>query len=62
MVNAVELRNTALILRQWANEIIAEVGPPLGPPISEIETLEKAAKLMEEAADEIDQNRQPNPT
>lgn len=56
MVNLVELRNTALILRQWAKEIRNEIGRgPVEP--NEIGTLEKAAKLMEEAADEIDRNR-----
>jgi hypothetical protein len=53
MVNLVELRNTALILRQWAKEIRNEVGQGQ-VDANEISTLEKAAKLMEEAADDID--------
>ena len=53
MVNLVELRNTALILRQWAKEIRNEVGQGQ-VEANEISTLEKAAKLMEEAADDID--------
>jgi hypothetical protein len=43
-------------------EIRAEVGPS-PPPVAgcEIDTIETAAKLMEEAADEIDRNRRANP-
>ena len=62
MVSLVELRNTALILRQWATEIRAEVSHGPQPVASgEIDTIETAAKLMEEAADEIDRNRRTNP-
>jgi hypothetical protein len=57
MVNLVELRNTALILRQWATEIRAEISSGPLAQGNEIDTLDEAAKLMEEAADEIDRNR-----
>ena len=56
MVNLVELRNTALILRQWAKEIRNEIDQ-VSAEANEVGTLDKAAKLMEEAADEIDRNR-----
>jgi len=60
MVSLVELRNTALILRQWAKEIRDEISPGPGDA-NELGTLDKAAKLMEEAADEIDRNRRSHP-
>ena len=60
MVNIVELRNTALVLRQWAKEILIDTVPaPYATSDADAAVLEKAAKLMEEAADEIDRARRP---
>jgi hypothetical protein len=55
MVDNVELRNTARRLRQWAKEIRLDSLPaPYATSNEDADVLDKAATLMESAADDIE--------
>jgi hypothetical protein len=54
MVDVVELRNAATILRQWASEIRRDSVPaPYATASEDISLLEKVSDLLEQAADEV---------
>ena len=58
MVDIVELRKTASLLRQWAEEILLDCDPaPYPTADTDVGVPKQAAKLMEEAADQIERQQ-----